>query len=360
MPFSMTASGALERLTGAWRRSDPGLVRLTRAAGGLGGVVVAEALLHLAAAFGLVALSPLLEMAAGLACVVVHVFVKWPLRRSTLHWHLAALGVLLAAQVVSSLGQDHPLALHALLLVLVVGGFSLRRWNEPFTSAGMGMLIVFMSNLFSPAQPALLPELMAASAVGWAVALGVRLVLPPPSPRRALGDQVQACRATIREGVALLPALLAAPTDAAIGAGAQKFLRRLTLARLALTTLAGSGDYAGVGREIALRVHEIETSLVIVVEVLGLESVISADRPRAWPEPLKGALAAYIRALNRHLAARGSVEEWHAARREGDEWLVAAAGDEETSAVWFFRAARVMAALSRVGEAAALAHEALS
>lgn len=356
----MTASGALERLGAAWRRSDPGLVRLTRAAGGLAGVVLAEGLLHLAAAAGLVVVSPLLEMAAGLACIVVHVFVKWPLRWPALPWYLAALGVLLAAQVVSSLGQGHPLVLYGLLLVLVVGGFALRRWNEPFTSAGLGMLIAFMSNLFSPAPPALLPGVMAAAALGWAVALGVRLVLPPPSPRLALGDQLEACRGAIREGVALLSDLLAAPTDAATGARAQRLLRRLTRARLALTTLAGTGDYAEVGRQIALRVHEIETSLVIAVEVLGLESIISAARPQAWPDPLKGALAAYIAALERHLGARGSVGDWHAARDEGGEWLIAATADDDAAAAWFFRAARVMAALSRIGEAAALAHEALS
>lgn len=354
------ASGVLERLGGAWRRSDPGLVRLTRAAGGLGGVILAEGMLHLAAALGLVVLSPLLEMAAGLACIVTHVFVKWPLRRGSLHWFAAALAVLLAAIAISSLGQGWPSGLHLLLLALVVGGFMLRRWGEPFTSAGMGTLIVFMSNLFSPAPPALLPGTLAAAAIGWAVALGVRLILPPPSPRRALGDQLEACRAAIREGVALLPGVLAAPTDGAATTRAQRQLRRLTQARLALTTLAGSGDYAAVGREIALRVHEIETSMVIAVEVLGLESIISADRPRAWPDPLRRALADYIAALDRHLRARGTLEEWHAARREGGEWLVGATGDEEASAAWFFRAARVMAALSRIGEAAALAHEALS
>ncbi|MFX9073393.1 hypothetical protein ABTN28_19200, partial [Acinetobacter baumannii] len=89
------------------------------------------------------------------------------------------------------------------------------------------------------------------------------------------------------------PGVLAAPTDGTATARAQRLLRRLTQARLALTTLAGSGDYAAVGREIALRVHDIDTSLVIAVEVLGLESIISADLPRAWPDPLRRALADY-------------------------------------------------------------------
>lgn len=356
----MTVSGAADRLGAAWRRSDPGLVRLNRAVGGLAGVIVAEALLHLAGAAGLVVVTPLLEMAAGLACVVVHVFVKWPLRPASFHWFLAALIVLAGGQAVTSLGHPWPLAMHGVLLVLIVVGFALRRWNEPFTSAGMGTLIAFMSNLFTPAPPALLPEVMAATAIGWVVALGVRLALPPPSPRLALGDQLAACRAAIGEGVGMLPALLAAPTDAAIAARAQKLLRRLTQARLALTTLAGTGDYAEVGRRVALQVHEIETSLIIAVEVVGLESIVSPQRPRAWPEPLRTAIAAYMAALEHHLAARGSVEDWHKARREGVEWLVEATGEDDTETAWFFRAARVMAALSRIGEAAALAHEALA
>ncbi len=356
----MTASGAAERLAGAWRRQDPGLVRLTRAAGGVAILLLTEGVVQFAAVLGYVTLSPVVEMAAGLAAIITHVMVKWPLRREAIGWHAAVFAILLAIQAVPSLGQGHPGLLDVLLLVLVFAGISARRLGEPFTTAGVGMLIAFLSSLFSPVPPAMLPEVLAMTAVGWAIALAMRGVLPPPSPRLALGDQLAACRAAIHEVVASLPALLDAPTAPEASAEAHRRLRRLTHARLALTTLAGTGEFAEIGRQVALQVHDIETSLVIAVEVIGLESIMTVRRPQAWPPVLKAALADHIAALDRHLAARGSAADWRATRERGGEWLVEVTGGADTEAGWFFRAARVLSALARVGEAAALAHEALS
>jgi hypothetical protein len=356
----MTASGAADRLTGAWRRQDPGLVRLTRAAGGVVILLLAEGVVQLAAMLGYVTLSPVVEMAAGLAAIITHVMVKWPLRRDAVRWHAAVFAVLLATQAVPSLGQGYPRLLDALLLAAVFAGISARRLGEPFTTAGVGMLIAFLSSLFSPVPPAMLPEVLAMTAVGWAIALAMRAILPPPSPRLALGDQLAACRVAIREVVAALPALLEAPAAPEASARAHRRLKRLTRARLALTTLAGTGEFAEIGRQVALQVHDIETSLVIAVEVIGLESIMTVHRPQAWPPLLKAALADTIAALDAHLAARGTAADWLATRERNGEWLVEVTGGDDTEAGWFFRAARVLSALARTGEAAALAHEALS
>jgi hypothetical protein len=160
--------------------------------------------------------------------------------------------------------------------------------------------------------------------------------------------------------VACLPALLDAPTAPEPSDRAHRRLTRLTRARLALTALAGTGDFVEVGRQVALQVHDIETSLVIAVEVIGLESIMTVHRPQGWPPALRTALADYIAALDAHLAARGTSAEWRAIRDRSGEWLVEVTGGEDTEAGWFFRAARVLSALAQVGEAAALAHEALS
>jgi hypothetical protein len=84
-------------------------------------------------------------MAAGLSAIITHVMVKWPLRREAIGWHALMFGILMATQLVPSLGQGHHRLLDVLLLVAVFTGISARRLGEPFTTAGVGMLIAFLS-----------------------------------------------------------------------------------------------------------------------------------------------------------------------------------------------------------------------